>query len=104
MRPQLGRHQRVDGVLHGTAAAGAIDRVSVKLASDGFVLRDVHQPELVRRVRGEEDGDGHATILPPVEGPGGEESPDRSTIMVVIVGPGIVAGPRVVHCGDGGPS
>lgn len=53
--------------------------------------------------RGEENGDGHATIRPPDQEPGGEEGQDGGTVMVVAVGPGVLAGPRAVHCGDRRP-
>lgn len=45
---QAGLHPRVDRVPHDPTAAGVFDRAAVELSLGGLVLRDVHQPELVR--------------------------------------------------------
>lgn len=51
-----------------------------------------------------EDRDGNATIRPPVEVRASDKGPDRSTVLVVVVEPGILAGQSAGNCSDGGTS
>ena len=46
-------HALIDRVPHDPVRTDILDRAEVELAFTRFVLRDVHEPELVRRVGGE---------------------------------------------------